>query len=45
MPTQNYMDQLRDAIRDIPEEYMPALIGIVHAFREGAVQKPLEERA
>lgn len=43
MATQNYVDQLRDEIRDVPDEYMPALISIVHAFREGVVQKSLEE--
>lgn len=43
MATQNYVDQLRDEIRDVPDEYMPALISIVHAFCEGVVQKSLEE--
>ncbi len=43
MTTQSYADQLREEIRDVPDEYMPALINIVHAFREGVVQKSLEE--
>jgi len=43
MATQMYNDQLNEEIRDVPDEYMPALINIVHAFRLGVVQKSLEE--
>lgn len=43
MATQMYTDQLSEELRDVPDEYMPALINIVHAFRLGVVQKSLEE--
>ncbi len=43
MATQSYADRLNEEIRDVPDEYMPALIDIVHAFRQGVVQKSLEE--
>ncbi len=43
MATQRYTDRLNEEIRDVPDEYMPALIDIVHAFRQGVVQKSLEE--
>ena len=43
MATHAFVDKLQDEVRDVPDEYMPALIGIVHAFRQGVVQKSLEE--
>lgn len=43
MATQNYTERLNEEIRDVPDEYMPALIDIVHAFRQGVIQKSLEE--
>ena len=43
MATQTYTDQLSKELSDVPDEYMPALINIVHAFRLGVVQKSLEE--
>ena len=43
MATQMYNDQLSEEVRDVPDEYMPALINIVHAFRLGVVQNSLEE--
>jgi len=37
---QIYVEQLQSELRQIPEEYMPALIDIVHAFRTGVTIKP-----
>ncbi len=39
----NYSERLAQEIQQVPDEYMPALIDIVHAFRQGVVQKSLEE--
>ena len=38
-----YTEQLSAEIRQVPDEYMPALLTIVHAFREGVVQKTFEQ--
>ena len=43
MATSAYVAQLQKEIQDVPDEYMPALIDMVHAFRQGVVQKSLEE--
>ncbi|PIE41304.1 MAG: hypothetical protein CSA49_04140 [Gammaproteobacteria bacterium] len=43
MATQSYTDRLNEELQGVPDEYMPALIDIVHAFRQGVVQKSLEE--
>lgn len=43
MATQNYTDRLNEEVQHVPDEYMPALIDIVQAFRQGVVQKSLEE--
>lgn len=40
---QSYSDQLAAELRQVPEEYMPALIEIIHAFRSGVIQKNFEE--
>jgi hypothetical protein len=32
--TENYTEQLVAEIQMVPEEYMPALLTIVHSFRE-----------
>ena len=36
---QVYAQQLQEEIKQIPQEYMPALIDIVHAFRTGVTTK------
>lgn len=36
-------ERLKQEIQQVPDEYMPALLNIVHAFREGVIQKSLEE--
>ena len=43
MATHAYIDKIQDEIRDVPDEYMPALLAIVHAFRMGVVQNSMEE--
>ena len=40
---QNYDQQLQEEIDQIPEEYKPALVNIVRAFREGIVLKNAED--
>lgn len=40
---QAYSDQLAAELRQVPEEYMPALIDMIHAFRAGVIQKGFEE--
>jgi hypothetical protein len=39
----SYSERLEKEIQQVPDEYMPALLNIVHAFREGVIQKSLEE--
>ena len=34
MSLPKYDEQLQDEIRQVPEEYLPALLSIVHTFRE-----------
>jgi len=41
--TENYTEQLVAEIQMVPEEYMPALIDMIHAFRAGVIQKSFEE--
>ena len=43
MATQNYAERLHEEIEQVPQQYMPALIDIVHAFRQSVEQKSLEE--
>jgi len=43
MAKQNYPEQLQAEISKVPEEYLPALLNIVHAFREGVSLKSAEE--
>jgi len=43
MATENYPEQLQAEISKVPEEYLPALLNIVHAFREGVSLKSAEE--
>lgn len=40
---QSYSDQLAAELKQVPEEYMPALIDMIHAFRSGVIQKSFEE--
>lgn len=40
---QTYTEQLSAEIQQVPEEYMPALISIIHAFREGVTELPSAE--
>ena len=39
---QSYSDQLAAELQQVPEEYMPALIDMIHAFRAGVIQKGFE---
>jgi hypothetical protein len=41
--THTYEEQLAAELREVPEEYMPALIDMIHAFRAGVIQKSFEE--
>lgn len=34
MATQSYTDKLNEEIQHVPAEYLPALLNIVHSFRE-----------
>ena len=43
MPNSKFDQQLQDEIRQVPEEYLPALLNIVHAFREGVSLKSAED--
>jgi len=43
LSSQSYSDQLAAELRGVPEEYMPALIDMIHAFRAGVIQKSFEE--
>jgi hypothetical protein len=40
--TESYNEQLAAELQQVPEEYMPALIDIIHAFRAGVIQKHFE---
>jgi hypothetical protein len=42
-PNETYSEQLAAELQQVPEEYMPALIDIIHAFRAGVIQKSFEE--
>lgn len=39
----NVDQQLQDEIRQVPDEYLPALLNIVHAFRESVSLKDAED--
>lgn len=39
----NYAEKLQDEIEHIPQEYLPALLNIVHSFRESVSLKPAED--
>ena len=39
----NVDQQLQDEIRQVPDEYLPALLNIVHAFRESVSLKGAKE--
>jgi hypothetical protein len=39
----NLDQQLKDEIRQVPDEYLPALLNIVHAFRESVSLKNAED--
>ena len=43
MSNSEFNEQLQDEISQVPEEYLPALLNIVHAFREGVSLKPADE--
>lgn len=34
MATENYAERLNEEIQHVPDEYLPALLNIVHSFRE-----------
>lgn len=34
MATENYAQKLSEEIKHVPDEYLPALLNIVHSFRE-----------
>ncbi len=40
--TNNYSQQLAAELKQVPEEYMPALINMIHGFRQGVIQKHFE---
>ena len=42
MSLPKYDKQLQDEIRQVPEEYLPALLSIVHTFRESVSLKSAE---
>jgi hypothetical protein len=42
MSLPKYDEQIQDEIRQVPEEYLPALLNIVHAFRESVSLKTAE---
>ena len=42
---QTYTKQLEAEIQQVPDEYMPALINIIHAFREGVTTLPSAEQS
>ena len=35
----NYAEQLQNEIEHVPQEYLPALLNIVHSFRESVSLK------
>jgi len=39
----NYAEQLQDEIDHVPQEYLPALLNIVHSFRESVSLKSAVE--
>ena len=39
----NYSERLEEEIRNVPKEYLPALLNIVHSFRESVSLKSAEE--
>ncbi|MFT7387962.1 MAG: hypothetical protein ACI8VC_001206 [Candidatus Endobugula sp.] len=41
--TDSYNERLAAELQQVPEEYMPALIDMIHAFRAGVIQKHFEE--
>lgn len=46
MPTATeppYRQRVIDEVRDVPEEYLPALLRVVSAFRESVALGPAEE--
>ena len=42
-PQISYSEQLATEILQVPEEYIPALIHMIHAFREGVIQRSFED--
>ena len=42
-PSAPYRQRLIDQIEDVPEEYLPALLRVVSAFRESEALLPAEE--
>lgn len=43
MSLPKYDEQLQDEISQVPDEYLPALLNIVHAFRESVSLKTAED--
>lgn len=43
MLPENYQDKLQEEIRNVPDEYMAALLNVVRAFRKSRVKRSLEE--
>ena len=41
--SEDYNQQLIEEIQQVPEEYLPALLNIVHSFRESVSLKNPEE--
>ena len=39
----NYNEQLQEEIKNVPEEYLPALLNIVHSFRESVSLKSAKD--
>lgn len=45
MSLNKYDEQLQNEINQVPEEYLPALLNIVHAFRESVSLKTAYAKA
>jgi hypothetical protein len=43
MSALSYDQKLQEEISQVPDEYLPALLNIVHAFREGVSLKSAED--
>lgn len=43
MPQENYLDQIQQELIKTPAEYLPALLNIIHTFRESICMNSAEE--